>query len=749
MKKKELQKLLVDRFVINDPLGDGGNAIVYEAIQKIDNFKVALKVLDSSVDNFDEKRERFIIETQKVKEIQDDIKGIIPIIDFKLPDDSNQNLYWYTMPIATPIKKHFYDEKSIFKIVQCIISLAHVLLKLHFENIVHRDIKPSNIYFFNGSYCLADFGLVDYPEKEDLTKYGEQIGAKTTIAPEMKKDAKHADGKKADIYSLAKTLWMLLTNNKYGFDGIYNPKSKGMGLRYKLKDEHIIELDQLLFDATQDVPDLRPSMEEFIDILMEWSKIYKNFELSNLSQWRYIQGQLFQKAIPNSANWREKATLTQVLNLLAFMPSLNHMFIPDGGGQDLSGAEFAIEEGCIEMRVSDTVYILKPKVLIFENIENDFLWNYFWLELDEISAYEETSDDQFSELVTEYLPGKYISWIYGNYGYYEDENPLPSNYRLVFRYLKGKFVFFSKTSIYNSINGTYDARHNKMSSDEFRSYIENMRKDYLRMYKEIFFDKYNPDPFRPKINEEDERKEFEKECELKKRFLEFVKLKYKNWNFYDFCEKYSVKREGLIAYSINIDFSDYEFSILTKDKYINLKGIIQDAADESIGNEFHEDAFRFFDFGEAIKVICAIKEFIQNECVENGIEWSDEIYFHTILRRVKPPKHIFSKEEIYNVLRNGNDHKNNVLAINENGYALLIEDPKSNQKRQYPVIHEQYNAYNNYVGQYSSLNHLDDEYISSLEGWLLHLQSKKQIVVQFTKNNLSKKELLEEIIKFY
>lgn len=47
-----------------------------------------------------------------------------------------------------------------------------------------------------------------YPEKENLTKIKESVGAKTTIAPEMKRNAKDSDGKKADVYSLAKTLWM-------------------------------------------------------------------------------------------------------------------------------------------------------------------------------------------------------------------------------------------------------------------------------------------------------------------------------------------------------------------------------------------------------------------------------------------------------------------------------------------------------------------------------------------------------------
>ncbi len=56
----------------------------------------------------------------------------------------------------------------------------------------------------------------------------------------------------------------------------------------------------------------------------------------------------------------------------------------------------------------------------------------------------------------------------GNY----DEKPLPGNSRIVDRHIKGDFVIFQKTSTYNRITDTYDGRHNKMSTDEFRLYIE-------------------------------------------------------------------------------------------------------------------------------------------------------------------------------------------------------------------------------------------------------------------------------------
>jgi serine/threonine-protein kinase len=40
------------------------------------------------------------------------------------------------------------------------------------------------------------------------------------------------------------------------------------------------------------------------------------------------------------------------------------------------------------------------------------------------------------------------------------------------RYLNGAFVIIAKTSIYNSDPATYDARHNEMTGEQFRQYIE-------------------------------------------------------------------------------------------------------------------------------------------------------------------------------------------------------------------------------------------------------------------------------------
>jgi serine/threonine-protein kinase len=77
----------------------------------------------------------------------------------------------------------------------------------------------------------------------------------------------------------------------------------------------------------------------------------------------------------------------------------------------------------------------------------------------------------YEELV-EIDSGKYVerfNWEEGEF----DGEPLPEQARLICRYLRGSFVIFSTRSIYNLVPDTYDGRHDTMSEQEFRTYIES------------------------------------------------------------------------------------------------------------------------------------------------------------------------------------------------------------------------------------------------------------------------------------
>lgn len=713
------------------PIGSGGNANVYLAQNKITGERVALKELKTGGRYFEEKKNRFCIESRLVQKIQDSVTGVIPIFDSGLPDENNNQKYWYTMPIAQPISEKFKENVTVDDIAGCIIELAQVMVELHQRGIVHRDIKPSNIYFYNGRYCFGDFGLVDYPEKEDLTKLKESVGAKATIAPEMKRNASQSDGKKADVYSLAKTLWMMLTGNDTGFDGTYDSESKLMGLANILKNEHLIELEELLYDATREEPELRPTMKEFSERLTIWLDTRSDFDKSNLSQWKYIQNTLFGKIIPDTAKWSNIDDIIMVLNLLGKMPNLNHMFIPSGGGQDFEYAERAEEEDCICIKSLGNV-ILKPKSLYAENIEKDYIWSYFRLELEELPPVSEQHNIQTYETLTEDVPGHYVSWICGNYGYYEDDKPLPKGYRTVQRYIKGSFVIFSKSSVYNDISGTYDARHSKMTTEQFRDYIFYLRKMSHILPYEIFLKGANKNPFGSDLDSEEKREERKKKCR------KFIEQNYEQWNLLEGIPDYINIQDGKLSYyfryAADHDFFNYS--------YLCCNGKIQKETNDCeryIVNS-RDDAIKFEE-----KLCSIIKKKCENANIEFDLGY--EQLFEIGIQRVGKPTHLFTLEELETKLRNGDDFHNNRLVIDENGFIQLI--PECENPHLYPVRFEEFCAYNNYVGKYADLSDLSEEYLMCLQGWLIHLKTGKSVYMDYVHDNKDIEKITEEIKTFY
>ncbi len=294
-------EIIASRYQIKKRIDSGGNAIVYLAFDKKAKECVALKYLKKTDKGYSKKLKRFKDEIKAVRELSNNIKGILPVLDHNIGEEIDQ--HWYTMPVAVSIKEHFCSNVDPINIIECIRCLAKTLNALHKKGIFHRDIKPSNIYFYKDLYCLGDFGLVDYPGKEDLTKTKEQVGAKHTIAPEFKREAKDADGSKGDAYSLAKTLWMLLTGDNTSFDGRYDSLDKKIGLSNYLKNFHLVEIEVLLEHSTDNDPSKRPNMSEFVRILTLWKRISEDYVLRNTSQWQSVQKKLFTNIAPSRMEW--------------------------------------------------------------------------------------------------------------------------------------------------------------------------------------------------------------------------------------------------------------------------------------------------------------------------------------------------------------------------------------------------------------------------------------------------------------
>ncbi len=415
-----------------------------------------------------------------------EIEGIIPILYEHLPSDLSQHNAYFVMPLAIPSTK-FVLNKTLDEIVNLTIEIAKTVEQLHNKKIYHRDIKPSNILVLNSKFLLADFGLVHYPNKEDISTKNEEIGAKWTMAPEMKRESSSADFSKADVYSLAKTLWIFLTKSFKGFDGQYSIESI-IELKKYYPEHYISPIDNLLLTCTDNDPEKRPTIGDFIIKLEDWQELERNFHLKNIAQWLELHSNLFPASIPQRVIYSDYFEISKILKYISSFKSLCHVFLPDSGGYDLIDAGLAGETGCIEINF-DSVHIIKPKQLIFESFNFDAEWNYFWLELDELTVpvFEEQDNalytNQFFDEISELSPGDYYSFkamrdqFHGNY-------IITKFSRLVKRWKKGVFIICCKRSPYNLALATYDGKHNKWGHDVFRKFIQ----ESINFYKSKFED---------------------------------------------------------------------------------------------------------------------------------------------------------------------------------------------------------------------------------------------------------------------
>lgn len=116
----------------------GGNANVFVA-ENARGEEVAIKILreesgngKKAVKRNRKKRIRFKIETEMVVGIQDEIKGVIPIFSYGLPDEKIKK-YWYAMPIAIPLEDKLKEVKSLEDKVNCVLELARTLEKSNYS----------------------------------------------------------------------------------------------------------------------------------------------------------------------------------------------------------------------------------------------------------------------------------------------------------------------------------------------------------------------------------------------------------------------------------------------------------------------------------------------------------------------------------------------------------------------------------------------------------------------------------------
>lgn len=246
-------------------LGRGGSGLVYRA--RAGDVVAAIKLLHRP-----ERVERFKDEVECMDRLAG-TRGVLPVLDRNIPDRPTKlEPAWFAMPLATPLSDALGRSPNPRKVVSALRDIAAVLTNLHAKGFSHRDIKPDNLFRYQNEWVVGDFGLVEFEGKKHETALGERIGAIHFIAPEMLLGVPGADGKAADVYSLAKTLWVLLTDANFPVPGAYSAISPICQLKSYVTLDQSTRLDRLIEQSTTAEVDPRPSMSTFEGELSAWLK---------------------------------------------------------------------------------------------------------------------------------------------------------------------------------------------------------------------------------------------------------------------------------------------------------------------------------------------------------------------------------------------------------------------------------------------------------------------------------------------
>jgi serine/threonine-protein kinase len=313
----------------------------------------------------------------RVLRANQDVPGVMRLLDSANLNDSKVSQFWYVMPRGRTLDEALATASPL-AIAEAAASIASTLAALHARGTSHRDVKPRNLFKVDDAYFVGDFGLVRYPGKADVTRARETLGPRWTLAPEMRRDGPSADALKADVYSLAKSLWILLTKEQQGFDGQYSGEGSLAIARYH-PSLHLTSLNRLLSEATDNTPAARPDMSVFAERLNEWRTVAGNYRLHNSVDWRMVLQDLFPTAIPMRAVWTDLNQIRAVLGVVGRVTNLNHLFFPRSGGLDLEGTTASVESGCLELITDGLANIVKPARLEFESFSHDPQWDYFRL----------------------------------------------------------------------------------------------------------------------------------------------------------------------------------------------------------------------------------------------------------------------------------------------------------------------------------------------------------------------------------
>jgi len=208
-------------FMVLKEIGRGGMGVVYEAEQASLKRRVALKVLPAALARHERVVERFRREAEAAGRLRH--PGIVPV--FSVGEAAGTPFFAMELVDGDSLAeilsaRRAGDDRGLPPAgeawrrwaVQLTARIADAIHYAHGQGILHRDIKPGNVILDDkGAPRVTDFGLALDLHADGLTLTGESLGTPQYMSPEQLVQRAQGIDVRTDVYSLAVTLYELLT----------------------------------------------------------------------------------------------------------------------------------------------------------------------------------------------------------------------------------------------------------------------------------------------------------------------------------------------------------------------------------------------------------------------------------------------------------------------------------------------------------------------------------------------------------
>lgn len=279
-------KILRERYLIGNSLGQGGFGITYIGCDLLLDMRVAIKeyfpsgyanrnVFSSAevtVTNpqngefISSGLEKFLREARVLAEFHD-ADGIVDVRDFFRENNTAYIVMEYLDGIT--LQECIRDKLIAPELmVNLIMPVMDSLEKIHAKQVIHRDISPDNIMLMrSGKLKLMDFGAarqVDFSNQKSMS-----VVLKTGYAPVEQYRPKGELGPWTDIYALCATMYVCITGihpdnalERVFSDTVKWPRSLGIPMTEAL--ENVLKKGMAVAwrDRYQSIAELREALQQ-------------------------------------------------------------------------------------------------------------------------------------------------------------------------------------------------------------------------------------------------------------------------------------------------------------------------------------------------------------------------------------------------------------------------------------------------------------------------------------------------------